>query len=161
MRLIDLTEQKFGKLTVIKRGENTKNGRVQWLCQCDCGNPELVLVRADCLKNGNTQSCGCFHKEMAYSANKQSNLYDLSGEFGVGYTAKGERFYFDLEDYEKIKDIYWHINDSGYVINITDKTNHFRMVLTTSCPSNFACDFKANFVSKINGSRFRFVVNVS
>lgn len=34
------------------------------------------------------------------------NTYDLSGEYGIGYTTKGEEFWFDLEDYDKIKSIY-------------------------------------------------------
>lgn len=34
--------------------------------------------------------------------------YDLSGEYGIGYTAQGDIFYFDKEDYETIKDYPWH-----------------------------------------------------
>jgi hypothetical protein len=45
------------------------------------------------------------------------NTYDLSGEFGIGYTLKGEEFYFDLEDYDKIKDFYWVISVDGYVVH--------------------------------------------
>lgn len=41
-RFNDLTGQKFGRLTVIKRVEDaiTENGNkfTQWLCNCDCGN---------------------------------------------------------------------------------------------------------------------------
>ena len=34
--------------------------------------------------------------------NKKSNIYDLSGEYGVGWTSNtNEEFYFDLEDYDK------------------------------------------------------------
>ena len=48
--------------------------------------------------------------------NKKYNIYDLSGEYGIGYTRKGEKFYFDLEDYDKIKDYCWHlhITHNGY-----------------------------------------------
>ena len=42
--------------------------------------------------------------------NKRYNRYDLSGDYGVGYTSKGEEFYFDLEDYDKIKDYCWVIS---------------------------------------------------
>lgn len=36
------------------------------------------------------------------------NKYDLSGEYGVGYTSNtNEPFYFDLEDYDKIKQYTW------------------------------------------------------
>jgi len=34
----------------------------------------------------------------------------------MGYSTKGEEFYFDLEDYDKIKDYYWRVDNLGYVI---------------------------------------------
>ena len=57
MPLKDITNQKFGKLTVIKRGENTPKGLATWICQCDCGN--IVNVRGSDLRKGHTKSCGC------------------------------------------------------------------------------------------------------
>lgn len=59
--LKDLTGQRFGRLTVIRRGEN-KCGHPAWICQCDCGNVTHIL--GDSLRNGNTKSCGCFRKEV-------------------------------------------------------------------------------------------------
>lgn len=56
----DLTGQKFGKLTVIKRVEN-KNCHTNWLCSCECGKYTEVL--AINLKRGLTKSCGCFHNK--------------------------------------------------------------------------------------------------
>lgn len=41
---------------------------------------------------------------------RQRNKYDLSNEYGIGYTNKGEKFYFDLEDYDLIKDICWNLH---------------------------------------------------
>lgn len=61
-KLIDLTGQKFGKLTVITLAY-TKNKKSYWLCKCDCGNE--TIVRSDTLKSGTTQSCGCYHKDCA------------------------------------------------------------------------------------------------
>lgn len=49
-------------------------------------------------------------------AEKKYNTYDLTGEYGIGYTLKGELFYFDLEDYDKIKDICWYMNSKGYLV---------------------------------------------
>lgn len=46
---------------------------------------------------------------------KQSNTYDLSGEYGVGYTLKGEEFWFDLDDYDLIKGYCWHYTQKGYL----------------------------------------------
>lgn len=37
------------------------NGRLKWLCQCDCGNQ--VWINTGSLRNGGTKSCGCLHKE--------------------------------------------------------------------------------------------------
>lgn len=59
---IDLTGQKFGKLTVIKKVEKPNNVNpnrqyVFWLCQCDCGN--TCVINGTYLRNGDTCSCGC------------------------------------------------------------------------------------------------------
>ena len=84
-----------------------------WECLCDCGN--IVNVAGSALKNGNTKSCGCYKREMDKKIygiqNKKYNTYDLSGEYGIGYTEDSTIFYFDLEDYDKIKDYYWNNND--------------------------------------------------
>lgn len=47
---------------------------------------------------------------------KKFNTYDLSGDFGIGYCSNtGSEFYFDLEDYDKIKDYCWiEYNRNGY-----------------------------------------------
>ena len=56
-----MTNEKFGKLTVIKPifEENiSSKGRSQkWLCQCDCGN--TIITTRDTLQKGNIISCGC------------------------------------------------------------------------------------------------------
>lgn len=118
----DLIGQKFNKLTVIERADDymTPKGvrSSRWLCQCECGNK--LVVRGSYLKNGNTKSCGCLQKEAASKIgkkNKKYNTYDLTGEYGIGYTTKGDEFYFDLEDYDKIKNHCWHIDNNGYVVS--------------------------------------------
>lgn len=62
-RAINLTGRRFGKLYVIEPLEaRGKGGSVQWLCRCDCGND--VIVNANMLMRGRTQSCGCYGHEM-------------------------------------------------------------------------------------------------
>ena len=60
-RLIDLTGNRYGRLTVLKRSENdvSANGiqHRRWLCRCDCGNE--VIINGGYLKSGDTKSCGC------------------------------------------------------------------------------------------------------
>jgi hypothetical protein len=57
-KLIDLTDQKFGRLTVNSRSVNCGGGRVAWECLCECGNI-VKKVLGQNLKNGSTKSCGC------------------------------------------------------------------------------------------------------
>lgn len=65
MVLKDLTNQRFGRLVVIRQAENavSQNGQsiVQWLCQCDCGNLKIVPARD--LRSGHVRSCGCLALE--------------------------------------------------------------------------------------------------
>lgn len=61
MKKIDLTGQRFNKLLVLKRVENSKNGKAQYLCKCDCG--KQTIVEAYRLKSGNTKSCGCLQRQ--------------------------------------------------------------------------------------------------
>lgn len=115
---IDLTGQKFGKLTVVKRVEDyispKRKRQIQWLCKCDCGNE--IVVNGNSLKKGYTKSCGCIVKELITQRNKKYNTYDLSGDYGIGYTLKGKEFWFDKEDYNLIKDYCWRIDKDGFVV---------------------------------------------
>jgi hypothetical protein len=61
MKAIDLTGQKFTRLTVIKEAGRTKSGLILWECSCDCGNKSIVI--GSHLKSGHTKSCGCLHIE--------------------------------------------------------------------------------------------------
>jgi hypothetical protein len=56
----DLTNQKFGKLTVIGLDSSQNNG-LFWICKCECGN--IVSKRGQKLVSGNNKSCGCLRKE--------------------------------------------------------------------------------------------------
>ena len=152
MRLIDLTGQRFGRLTVVERAESHRkpNGSLvtMWKCKCDCGN-EKVISAVD-LKVGNTKSCGCLKSEMASKLaqkyftgdlrvdNRKYNTFDLSKDYGIGYTIKGEKYIFDKEDYELIKNYCWYINDSGYlvahVVNSNKRIRFHRLIM--DCISN-------------------------
>ena len=51
MKKIDISGNKYGRLTVIK--ENGRSGKnIIWLCKCDCGN-EINAIAYN-LKNGHT-----------------------------------------------------------------------------------------------------------
>lgn len=59
--LKDLTGQSFGRWTVISRVGLTPNKVSTWHCECFCGKTKTV--RADLLRRGLSQSCGCLARE--------------------------------------------------------------------------------------------------
>lgn len=129
MNCKSLIGQKFGRLTVIERAENyiSPSGsiRAQWICRCDCGSNDRVIVTTAHLKNGSIQSCGCLQKERIAQFNKDNkkkfNTYDLTGKYGIGISSNGQEFYFDLEDYDKIKNYCWWADQYGY---LTDRNQN-------------------------------------
>lgn len=132
-KFIDLTGKKFGRLTALKRVEDyvspKGNRETRWLCKCDCGNNIIVLRNS--LTSNNTKSCGCLNTEKRIARcklSKKYNTYDLTGEYGIGYTSKGEEFYFDLEDYDKIKNYCWIINN-GYVVCSNENILMHRLIM--------------------------------
>lgn len=130
----DITGMEFNRLTVIKRAEDriTPGGvkLIRWLCECSCGSGKEVIANAYDLKTGHTKSCGCLSIEKQYESHKKYNKYDLTGEYGIGYTEKEEPFYFDLEDYDKIKDHHWRYNPAKYVVtDIGGKRVRFHRII--------------------------------
>lgn len=127
----DLVGCRYGKLTVIRKGEDyisPKSGKhaSRWICLCDCQINEeekkYVLVRQNALKSGSTVSCGCEHKRIISESNKKNkikiNAFDLEEEFGVGFTSNNEYFLFDKDDFDKIKNHYWRFDKNGYIYTI-------------------------------------------
>lgn len=55
-KLIDLTNQRFGRWTVLEK-DKTKKGTAYWICKCDCGTIKSVCGTS--LRSGLSQSCGC------------------------------------------------------------------------------------------------------
>ena len=73
---------------------------------------------------------------------KRYNTYDLSGEFGIGHTSKGEEFWFDLENYDMIKDYCWYKDKKGYIVSTDSKTRKtilFHRIIT-NCPDGYMPD---------------------
>ncbi|MBQ3023020.1 MAG: hypothetical protein IJD91_06880 [Clostridia bacterium] len=137
----DLTGKTFGRLTVIRQAEDYINPQgvhvAQWLCQCSCGsNPVVKLGVA--LKSGKTKSCGCLQKEMTSKAKRNNHIYDLeSQEYAIGYTSKGEPFWFDKEDYQLVSRYSGWYYSNGYVIRKDNNGVMFlhRLVMNVTDPN--------------------------
>ena len=138
----DLTGQKFGRLTVIERAGSNKHKKALWRCVCECKNE--VITTTSQLKSGKTKSCGCYSRDMSSQTNKKYNNYDLTNDYGIGYTHNNNKpFYFDLDDYDKIKDYCWS-DYRGYIetkIGSTQCHSSLRVYrLIMDCPDDMVVD---------------------
>jgi hypothetical protein len=57
LRSHNLVGEVFGRLTVIGKMDERRDGEIVWLCVCECG--QTTKVRTGGLMSGNTQGCGC------------------------------------------------------------------------------------------------------
>jgi hypothetical protein len=61
MLKVDLTGQKFERLSVKEFAGRTKHGAAIWRCECKCG--KVITALGQDLKSGHTRSCGCLKLE--------------------------------------------------------------------------------------------------
>lgn len=92
----DLTGQKFGKLTVISRAENTIGDKAKWKCLCECGN--IAYVTTNDLKK--QHSCGCILSYKEETINQilllNSIKYETQVKFKDLVSDKGVELRFDF-----------------------------------------------------------------
>lgn len=129
-RVKDLTGMRFGRLTVEKYAGLNSHNKSLFECKCDCGK-NIICVGAS-LTSGLTTSCGCLQKEkvkITGENSKKKNKYDLSKEYGIGWTSNtNHEFYFDLEDYDKIKNYCWYESQNGYIESRKKEGENYRSV---------------------------------
>lgn len=123
----DLTGMTFGRWIVIEQADDYINPSgihyAQWLCECSCNKHTRKAIRQSTLINKESQSCGCIAQEVASKIHKKYNDYTYSNDYGIGYCHNtGTEFYFDWEDFDKIKDYCWRekITKDGYHSVVAD-----------------------------------------
>lgn len=149
MNFIDLTGQKFGRLTVLYKTRKI-HGDINWMCKCDCG--KNIEVCGGHLRSGHTKSCGCYRedrlKERARDETSNSavkvyrNNFDIDSDLGFCNFRKDGGFVFDPEDYDKLKDYSWHNNGHGYAVSRESETQKqiFAHRIITDCPDELVVD---------------------
>ena len=162
-RAPNLIGQTFGRWHVVGEAPHIPYQKKMWDCVCDCqmDKPEEerehhYVSTAD-LRCGKSKSCGCFKNEFLKSgtAVKRYNRYEERDGYMVGYTANGYEFYFDKEDYDKIKDFSW-AEQNGYLFSFgrTDENGnrqYYRMHRLIMGVGEY--DRGNNEVDHINGIR--------
>ena len=77
-KFIDLTSQKFGRLTVVSFAGQNRHKQSLWYCVCNCS--KKIITQSGNLKNGHTYSCGCYNIDQARQrARKLFTTHGLSG----------------------------------------------------------------------------------
>jgi len=72
---MDISNQKFNRLTAIKIVGKNNNGYI-WMFECDCGN--FVNFNGSRVKNGYIKSCGCLNKENIIKNGRNRKEYGQS-----------------------------------------------------------------------------------
>ena len=78
-RCIDLTDNKYGRLTVLHKDNKRKsNNGSYWICKCNCGN--IKSIKSSSLRRGEIQSCGCLRNEKVAQSKKQQSEEEMIGK---------------------------------------------------------------------------------
>lgn len=156
-KYMDLTGQKFDKLTVIKKvekPETRKNEGVYWLCECSCQEHNKIIVSTSDLKSGHVKSCGCLRKEAASKnitninikmagSGKPSKItkFEENDDCLVGIASNTKnQFYIDKEDLDKVKKYTWYENEDGYLMSRIDGELIRLHRLIMDCPDDLEID---------------------
>lgn len=96
----------YGKLTVVEEFGRNKDGRILWLCKCQCGNEKIALGKS--LRAGLVLSCGCLHskgEERIQQILKELNI-DFISQYHTDELKNDNNYYlyfdFYLPDYNVI-----------------------------------------------------------
>lgn len=112
---IDITGQRFGRLTAIKPVKRPDSNLTYWLCKCDCGNETTVYFGS--LRRGDTKSCGCIQKETLSAISKshrKHNEYRIVDNTVYVKLTDSVEMLCNIDDWERLKDSYWMLNKQGY-----------------------------------------------
>ena len=132
-KLIDVTNQRFGKLVVVSEAPRVPTGKTVHRAVnvvCDCGNK--AVVRLASLRNGNTTSCGCVRKEVITKlktkhGDRYERLYSIwclmksrvlnpNHKDKEYYSDRGIDIHPDWLEYKNFRD--WSLQN-GYADNLT------------------------------------------
>lgn len=82
-KVIDMTGERYGRLTVLYYDKNSPPGSTHWICKCDCGN--IISALRDSLISGGVKSCGCLKKELTSQLGSNREIHPYKDESNNKY----------------------------------------------------------------------------
>lgn len=182
---INILEQKFGKLTVVKEGTRRKGSGypARWVCKCDCGN--MTEVDSWHLRNGVIKTCGCSKKSKlgegeaglnriirTYKrhAKTLNRIYELTKD-EVRILTKSNCFYCGIQPQQIVKEkggiyVYNGIdrvdNNKGYCIsNVVSCCMTCNRMKRNMTQEQFLLQIGRIYANKINGKSTETVTGYS
>lgn len=74
---IDMTNQQFGRLTVLSKLDEVRKKAAYWICLCGCGNK--TIAAAHHLRQGKKLSCGCLSDHIAPFSGEKNKTHGMDG----------------------------------------------------------------------------------
>lgn len=104
MKLEDLTNQVFDRLSVVDRGPSNSYEHTRWNCECSCGT--RLLVYASDLKLKKMRSCGCLKRELLRAARikpeGEGAFSSLYAQYQKGGRERDKEFTLTKDEFRKI-----------------------------------------------------------
>lgn len=101
--LKDLAGQKFGRLTVARRGTThvlpSGQRQTMWDCLCDCGN--TTTVNTGNLKSGRVVSCGCYKREVQKRRRRGTHGYSRTRLYNIWHKMRQRCSWERAEYYDR------------------------------------------------------------
>ena len=137
---LDLTGQKFGELTVLRRIENSRSGASRWLCSCACGADYEVL--GTLLTNGKRTRCTGRAHEKNYA------FADITGQrFGRLTTLYPSR------RYDKSGSVIWRCRcDCGSETDISYNSLMYTNLQSCGCQKKEHDQKLRTFLTHVDGT---------
>lgn len=117
--------KKFGALTVLEFGYISEDGKKYfWKVRCDCGKERLAA--SGWFKRNNPSGCNRKCTLWKEKPRKKAQIISKNKFYFedccvVGVTTRGQKFYFDIEDFEKVSGHTWSLDGKGYLITVINK----------------------------------------
>lgn len=91
----------FNGCEVLKRSGTNSDNRAKWLCKCRCGNK--FETTGKCIRNGDSQSCGCYRKEVTKKRGKKNATHGDTNTrlYHIYRGMKARCYYTESQNYEK------------------------------------------------------------